>query len=189
MPMRIFSHRHENFFSWARESRLFVTPRGRTRAGVLAYTVNPDPFFPPRTNILLVVQEVFLMGTKREFHSAGFVFSRLTAAACVLPAGNKVHRPDSSLPTAIFRFTLKSQLKSGSQEVSFGLSRRNGDPVAPERRPRCAGTATPCAGTVTPSRRNGDPRRAGTTARCRRGCNCLACRVHRRASGFKEAIS
>ena len=27
--MRIFSHRHENLFSWAREFRLFVTPRGR----------------------------------------------------------------------------------------------------------------------------------------------------------------
>ena len=27
--MRIFSHRHENLFSWAREFRLFVAPRGR----------------------------------------------------------------------------------------------------------------------------------------------------------------
>ena len=29
--MRIFSHGHENHFSWAREFRLFVTPRGRIR--------------------------------------------------------------------------------------------------------------------------------------------------------------
>ena len=29
VPMRIFSHRHENLFSWARESRLFVASRGR----------------------------------------------------------------------------------------------------------------------------------------------------------------
>ena len=52
------------------------------------------------------------------------------------------------------------------------LSRRNGHPVSPERRCRCAGTATPlrrngdavaperpprCAGTVIPLRRNGHP--------------------------------
>ena len=36
VPMRIFSHRHENLFSWARESRLFVASCGRTGQGVFA---------------------------------------------------------------------------------------------------------------------------------------------------------
>ena len=102
--MRIFSHRHENLFSWARESRLFVTPRGRTRIGGFVYTVNPETPSRPGQTSFSWMQEVFLMCTEREFHSDGFVFSRLTVAACPLPAGNKAHRPDFSLSTAIFRF-------------------------------------------------------------------------------------
>ena len=54
VPMRIFSHRHENVFSWARESRLFVTPRGRTRTGGLRLHGQSRHPVPPRTNVLLV---------------------------------------------------------------------------------------------------------------------------------------
>jgi len=107
--MRIFSHRHENLFSWAREFRLFVTPRSRVGQGVFAYTVNRGNPSRPGQTPFSWLQEVFPIGTKREFLSAGFDFSRLTAAACVLPAGSKVHGPDSSLPTAISRINAMVQ--------------------------------------------------------------------------------
>ena len=67
------------------------------------------------------LQEVFLMGAKREFLSAGFVFSRLTIAACVLPAGNKVHNPDSCLPTAISRFIDFASAMGVSGRAAFFL--------------------------------------------------------------------
>ena len=118
--MGIFSHRHENLFSWAREFRLFVTPHGRTGEGGLRLHGQSRHPVPPRTNVLLVVQEVFLMCTEREFHSDGFVFSRLTIAACALPAGSKVHEPDSCLPTAISRLNLEiavERLESGMRPL------------------------------------------------------------------------
>ena len=52
------------------------------------------------------------MGMKRAFHPDGFVFSRLTVAACTLPAGNKAHEPDSCLPTAISRITAPAPMDS-----------------------------------------------------------------------------
>ena len=112
MPMRIFSHRHENLFSWAREFRLFVTPHGRTRTGGGAYTVNRDTPFRPGQTSFSWRQDIFPMDTKRAFRSDGFVFSRLTVAACTLPAGNKAHEPDSCLPTAISRITAPAPMDS-----------------------------------------------------------------------------
>ena len=81
------------------------------RTGVFAYTVNPDPFRPGQTSFSWP-QEIFPMGTKRAFRSDGFVFSRLTVAACTLPAGNKAHEPDSCLPTAISRITAPAPMDS-----------------------------------------------------------------------------
>ena len=78
-----------------------ATQPGRT--GAFAYTVNRDTPSRPGQTSFSWLQDIFPMDTKRAFHSDGFVFSRLTVAACALPAGSKVHEPDPSLPTAIFR--------------------------------------------------------------------------------------
>ena len=84
--------------------------------GVFAYTVNRDTPSRPGQTSFSWLQEIFPMDTKRAFHSDGFVFSRLTIAACALPAGNKVHSPDSSLSTAISRFSLSLKFR-GDGEV------------------------------------------------------------------------
>ena len=140
MPMRIFSHRHENLFSWAREFRLFVTPRSRVGQGVFAYTVNPDTPSRPGQTSFSWLQEVFPIGAKRAFPSAGFVFSRLTAAACALPAGNKVHSSDSSLPTAIFRIK-GATVPCGPQVVENGRTRERGGGTARQIKRRRAAKA------------------------------------------------
>ena len=92
--------------------------------GVFAYTVNRDTPSRPGQTSFSWLQEVFSMGTKREFHSDGFVFSRLTVAACALPAGNQVHGSDSSLSVAIFRFRPPNALKPlrGAQKKTRLLS-------------------------------------------------------------------
>ena len=77
-----------------------VRDAARTDKGAFACTVNPDPF-PPRTNVLLVVARNLSHGHEKGVHSDGFVFSRLTAAACALPAGKKSTDP---IPDFLLRF-------------------------------------------------------------------------------------
>ena len=76
-----------------------------------AYTVNRDTPFRPGQTSFSWRQDIFPMGTKRELRSDGFVFSRLTVAACALPAGNQVHGSDSSLSAAISWFRPPNTLK------------------------------------------------------------------------------
>ena len=89
-----------------------------------AYTVNRDTPFRPGQTSFSWLQEVFPMGTKRELRSDGFVFSRLTVAACALPAGNQVHGPDSRLSAAISGFRPQNTLKPlrGAQKKTRLLS-------------------------------------------------------------------
>ena len=89
-----------------------------------AYTVNRDTPFRPGQTSFSWRQDIFPMDTKRAFRSDGFVFSRLTVAACALPAGNQVHGSDSSLSVAIFRFRPPNALKPlrGAQKKTRLLS-------------------------------------------------------------------
>ena|GEM_PF-2851310 len=96
-----------------------ATQLGRT--GVFAYMVDRDTPSRPGQTSFSWLQEVFLMDAKRAFLSAGFVFSRLTIAACAIPAGNKVHSPDSCLPTAISRFIDFASAMGVSGRAAFFL--------------------------------------------------------------------
>ena len=108
-----------------------ATQPGRTGGG--AYTVNRDTPSRPGQTSFSWLQDIFPMDTKREFLSAGFVFSRLTVAACALPAGNRVHGPDPSLSTAISRLNGPHPLRPARDKLAVEFGRTGRKDVGPCR--------------------------------------------------------